>query len=52
MVRLSTLEATLKAMTVVEKVVALRSVELFREIPPAQLALIAAVAREESYPSG
>ncbi len=42
---------TLKVMTVVEKVMALRSVELFREIPPAQLALVAAIAREETFPA-
>ena len=38
-------------MTVVEKVVALQSVEVFRETPPEQLALVAAVARQESFPA-
>ncbi|ANM31842.1 hypothetical protein ABI59_23205 [Acidobacteria bacterium Mor1] len=39
-------------MTVVEKVVALRKVEIFRESPPEQLALIAAISREETVEDG
>lgn len=43
-------DSGVNAMTVVEKVVALRTIEIFREIPPSQLALIASVAREETFP--
>lgn len=38
------------AMTVVEKVVALQGVEVFRETPPEQLAQVASVAREVTFP--
>jgi len=40
------------ALTVVEKVVALQSVEVFKETPPEQLALIGSIAEEVQLPTG
>jgi HEAT repeat protein len=40
------------AMTVVEKVVALQGVEVFKETPPEQLALIGSIAEEVQLPTG
>ena len=46
-------EATaLNSMSVVEKVLALREVDVFQGMPSEQLAMIAAVAREKAIPSG
>ena len=39
-------------MTAVERAIALRNVEAFRGVPMEQLAHVAAVAREQSYPEG
>jgi len=39
-------------MTAVERAIALRSVKAFRGVPMEQLAHVAAVAREQSYPEG
>jgi len=41
-----------RRMTVVERAVALRSVEAFRSVPIDQLAHVAAVARENAYSAG
>ena len=41
-----------KGLTVVEKVVALQGVEVFKDQPPAQLALVAAIAEEVQLPAG
>jgi len=40
------------ALTVVEKVVALQGVEVFKDTPPEQLALIASIAEEVQLPAG
>ncbi len=40
------------ALTVVEKVVALQGVEVFKDTPPEQLALVAAIAEEVQLPAG
>lgn len=45
-------EDEMGAMTVVEKVVALQGVEVFRGTPPEQLALVAAIAEEVQLPAG
>lgn len=40
------------ALTVVEKVVALQGVEVFKDTPPEQLAVVAAIAEEVQLPAG
>jgi hypothetical protein len=45
-------DGSMSAMSVVEKVVALQDVEVFRGTPPEQLALIASVASEETFAAG
>jgi len=49
---MSSEKRTDRPMTVVERAVALRSVEAFRAVPMDQLAHVAAVAREEFHPAG
>jgi len=41
-----------RPMTIVERAIALRGVEAFRAVPMDQLAHVAAVAREETFPAG
>ncbi len=43
---------TMGALTVVEKVVALQGVEVFKDTPPEQLAVVASIAEEVQLPTG
>jgi hypothetical protein len=45
-------ENEMGALTVVEKVVALQGVEVFKDTPPEQLAVVAAIAEEVQLPAG